>query len=151
MTKSIPLAFTLLAFAAACGAIQQAVPVVKDVDPLPTMTVSSICIETNQEVARHKFDEDVSTLLAEFGLSAPRKEGAFRGECDIWASYDVVYAGMVPKYVQSMNLTVFEGSRRIGHIRYDASQAHGRADRHGTAKGKLRPLLEELLASTTRQ
>ena len=150
MTKSITLAFVLLAVAAACSAIKQSVPIVQDVDPLPAMTLASLCIETNQDVKRHKFDEDLTSLLTELGIGAPRKEGAFRGECEIWAGYDVVYAGMVPKYVQSMNVTVFQGSKRIGHIRYDASQAHGRADRHGTAKSKLRPLLKALLAATNR-
>ena len=84
MTKSITLAFVLLAVAAACSAIKQSVPIVQDVDPLPAMTLASLCIETNQDVKRHKFDEDLTSLLTELGIGAPRKEGAFRGECEIW-------------------------------------------------------------------
>lgn len=146
MLRSLSAAFALLAIAAACSAVRQAVPIIKDVNPLPAMALSEICVQTNHDVTRQRFDEDLTTLFRELGLSSRSKEGAFRGECRVWASYDAAYAGRVPPYLSRATIEVYDEDQRIGYIRYDASQGHGRLDRHGTTVSKLRPLVAELLA-----
>ncbi len=146
MLRSFSAAFALLAIAAACSAVRQAVPIIKDVNPLPAMALSEICVQTNHGVTRQRFDEDLTALFREFGLSSRPKESAFRGECRVWASYDAAYAGRLPPYLSWATIDIHDEGQRIGYIRYDASQGHGRMDRHGTTVSRLRPLVSELLA-----
>ena len=146
MFKSLPAAFGLLAIAAACSTIREAVPIVRDIKPVPAMELAEICIQTNHDVAKHRFDDDLAAVLAEMGFTSKSKEGAFRGECSVWMSYEASYAGRMPSYLNAVTVTLFEGAQRLGYFRYDASQGHGRWDRHGTTVSKLRPLLNEMLA-----
>ncbi len=138
----------ILLLVSGCSANPTALSIVKDVKPLKAIEISQICIELNS--TDDGMADDLFEAVAALGFKTLAKQAAFTGECQYSLSYDVSWAGYVPKWPMAINVTVYDGRSQIGFIRYDASRGSSRPDKYGTAIGKLKPLLTELFADVNR-
>ena len=132
-----------------CSANPTALEIVKDVKPLKNIKISQICIQLNTNTG-NEYANDLHEAITALGFKTMAKQAAFRGECQYSLSYRITWAGYVPKWPLTINVTVYDGRSQIGYVRYDASRGSSRPDKYGTAMSKLKPLLVELFAEVDR-
>lgn len=134
----------LLAACSAASLDPTQMKIVEDVDAVEPTRFAHICIEVNTNV-KPGFTDRLFATVRELGFSVQSRQTAFGSECGHWMSYRVTWGGF-PEYMISAEIKMFHHREPLGYVRYDATSAAGRPDRLGSAMGKLRPLVNAMLA-----
>lgn len=123
--------------------------IVEDVSPIQPMVINRVCVRVNTSV-KQAFTDGVFETIRSLGIATQSLQTAFAGECPHWLRYDATWDGF-PAYLVIAEVEVYQGSTRLGYLRYDARQGGGRPDRYGSAIGKVRPLIEGMFHHVERE
>ena len=119
--------------------------ITQHVQPVPPNTLSSLCIEENDETWSKEFLPTLRAQLEHRGIASTVYQGTPPESCRYRLTYDVNWGWDLAVYLTYANLRIYDGIKPIGEATYDARDGGGRFDKFGRTEEKLNTLLDQLL------
>ena len=120
------------------------------VDPLPSVSMPSVCIHENEAVWSKQFLPMLRDQLGRHGISTTVFGEDRPADCRWHLEYEAQWKWDLAVYLRYADIRVFDGDALVGRATYDARDGSGRLDKFGHTDEKLAPLLDALLASVNR-
>jgi len=120
----------------------------KHVNPVPVGTkIHTIYIVENQDTLyKESLLEELQTIINDTGCQAVPVTDAQAPGMGCCLRYQANWQWDLAMYLIYFKATLYDQSQPIGEVEYDARMGGGRLDKFGSTAGKIRPLLQEMLA-----
>jgi hypothetical protein len=119
--------------------------ITQHVEPVPPDTLSSLCIQENDQTWSKEFLPTLRDQLQRRGIASTVYHGTPPPSCRFRLTYDVNWGWDLAVYLTYANLRIYDGTKPIGEATYDARDGDARFDKFGHTEDKIAPLLDQLL------
>jgi hypothetical protein len=118
------------------------------VEPLAGGEVSEVCILDNPRIHMDGFQPELQNQISGKGYRTSIYQSQRPAHCSHFLEYTANWKWDMAMYLAYADLRVFDRTGLAGKATYDARSGGGRLDKFGGTAEKIRPLVDQLFAST---
>ena len=136
--------FVLLLMLSGCAISKHVTPVDS------TVTISKIYVLKNDKVQYEQLVDEIVSQIETLGFDSESYEGDRPKEAQHYITYTANWTWDLAMYLTYFRATLYDDGRVLGEVEYDSKMGGLNLSKFGSAKEKIRPLMEELLAKVKR-
>jgi hypothetical protein len=146
MSKGAALAIAIVATVLTGGCT-----IKRHVDPVPTTSISSLCIAKNDAVWSKQFLPTLRDRLARHGITTTVYDGPTTpDDCSRHLEYEARWSWDIALYLMYAQIRIYDGATLVGSATYDARDGDARLDKFGSGEERLAGLVDDLLRNVNR-